>query len=184
MEAHLRECIHGALDTFMHRNATFLAERLHASFPSEVRHRVRQPRPSPQPLSRVPGCRVCSRTCCCWRHATSARSSTTGCTASSRVRLQMHCAQPARECSLGAAGTSSPPCRYLFAVACVELLKLQDAELALRPSADGEVRLAGGMTLCCATRSADRPRRRSRAAPRVTSSWAPSASRATAALRR
>lgn len=50
MEAHLRECIQGALDTFMHRNATFLAERLHASFPSEVRQRMRLPRPSPHSL--------------------------------------------------------------------------------------------------------------------------------------
>jgi hypothetical protein len=37
MEAHLTECVHEALNAFMYRNAVFLAERLHASFPSEVR---------------------------------------------------------------------------------------------------------------------------------------------------
>lgn len=39
-----------------------------------------------------------------------------------------------------AAGKSSLPSRYLFAVACVELLKLQDAELALKRPGDEEVR--------------------------------------------
>ena len=37
MEAHLAECVHDALTSFMHRNAAFLAERLLASFPNEVR---------------------------------------------------------------------------------------------------------------------------------------------------
>ena len=37
MEAHLAECIHDALHTFTYKNAVFLAERLCASFPTEVR---------------------------------------------------------------------------------------------------------------------------------------------------
>ena len=36
MEAHLAECVQDALANFLHRNATFLAERLFASFPNEV----------------------------------------------------------------------------------------------------------------------------------------------------
>ena len=37
MEAHLAECVQDALANFLHRNATFLAERLLASFPNEAR---------------------------------------------------------------------------------------------------------------------------------------------------
>jgi hypothetical protein len=40
MDAHLTECVHEALAACLHRNAVFLAERLHASFPSEARVRA------------------------------------------------------------------------------------------------------------------------------------------------
>jgi hypothetical protein len=37
MEAHLTECVQEALAAFQYRNATFLAERLHTSLPTEAR---------------------------------------------------------------------------------------------------------------------------------------------------
>ena len=42
MEAHLTECVQDALAAYLHRNAVFLGERLHAAFPTEARVSARQ----------------------------------------------------------------------------------------------------------------------------------------------
>jgi hypothetical protein len=72
------------------------------------------------------------------------------------------------------AGCQSPPCRYLLAVACTELLKLEEAERAL--SADRNEGKARAKLPWC---SCSAQRRRSPAARPATSCSAPFAPRAT-----
>jgi len=112
-EAHFAQLAQDALAAHLHRNAVFLAERLHASNPTE---------------------------------------SNTHLLATAYLRNQ----QPQRAHAVlkGASpkaglphpgsrdepGTCSLPCRYLRAVACLELALLPEAEAALSPAQDGEAR--------------------------------------------
>ena len=164
MEAHLAECVQDALANFLHRNATFLADRLFASFPNEV-WSASSSALLPADSAGCAGKRTPAR------HLPPALQA-----AAPGVRGVERCGTPCepRRCAhplqRRTAGLHAHECRYLLAVACVEMGLLSEAEQALVSGAGDEVRrsLSDG----CRRRVSLAATGRFPAAPLASSCWA------------
>ena len=172
-EAHLEpflvELVHESLNSYAYSNAAFLCERLHAAAPTEVRHPRLRARPS---IS----CRRSIRSDGVTRRRPIPRASPhldadpltarprppTHPRTQANAHLLATCyyrADQANRAYHTLKGRTSPKCRYLFALCCVKLRRLPEAEAALCRSPLP----AGGRPPATDSSAAERPAANARA---------------------